>query len=162
MECSILTYTVVGAEAVIHMGLLFSPQNKTYFVMAHENHAGFAMVALYQKPNKYSDGFPYTKTAKICFHLFIFWISTYIDNRLGMRKELPLNLTVASRHLTSQIVLQLFLTLLYCLFFLCYLWLFFYNCSSRKSQAALFLEDSGYGSSHPGELKFRMHKVFEK
>lgn len=53
--------------------------------MAPENHAGFAMVAVYQKPNKYSDGFPYSSTAEMmscCLSVCIYCIQMYIEKRL--------------------------------------------------------------------------------
>lgn len=76
-------------------------------------------------------------------------------------EELSFNISVASRHLIFQIVLQLFLAFLYCIFFFV-TFDFFYNSNSCKSQPVLFLGESGCGSSHPEELKFRMQCVQNK
>lgn len=53
--------------------------------MAPENHAGFATVAVYQKPNKYSDGFPYSSMAEMMscsLSVCIYCVQMYIEKRL--------------------------------------------------------------------------------
>lgn len=86
--------------------------------MAPENHAGFATVAVYQKPNKYSDGFPYSSMAEMMscsLSVCIYCVQMYIEKRL-LGEKLPFHVSVASMHPTSQIVSQLFLTLLHFFF----------------------------------------------
>jgi len=99
---------MAGAEAVLRVGLLFSPQNQHYFTVARETPAEFAMAAVYQKANKYNDRFPYSSMAEIMAYSFYVYIYIYIvlcilhSNVCRQKilwewgKELPVHVSVAS------------------------------------------------------------------